>query len=47
MHRKWCGKPCCDCNGPCALDELIPCSLDCEYLGPKGHFKVIYYAVFG
>ena len=36
MHKDWCGKPCTDCAHPCSLDESIPCSPDCEYLGPNG-----------
>ena len=36
MHKGWCGKPCCDCEHPCALDESIPCSPDCECLGENG-----------
>lgn len=33
-HPKWCGKPCSKCAHPCALDESIPCSPDCEELDP-------------
>ena len=36
MHKDWCGNPCCDCRSPCALDESIPCSPDCECLGENG-----------
>lgn len=36
MHKDWCGKPCCECENPCALDETIPCSPDCEHLGENG-----------
>lgn len=36
MHKDWCGKPCCDCQSPCELDKSIPCSPDCECLGPNG-----------
>lgn len=36
MHNNWCGKPCCDCNNPCQLDESISCSPDCEFLGESG-----------
>ena len=35
-HKDWCGKPCVICSSPCALDECIPCSLDCENLLPDG-----------
>lgn len=36
MHKDWCGKPCCDCKNPCNLDESIPCSPDCKFLGANG-----------
>lgn len=36
MHKDWCGKPCCDCENPCKLDEILPCSPDCECLGRNG-----------
>lgn len=36
MHKLWCGKPCCDCEHPCFLDEQISCSPDCPELGPEG-----------
>ena len=36
MHKNWCGKACCDCKNPCKLDESIPCSPDCEFLGENG-----------
>lgn len=36
MHKEWCGRACCDCDSPCRLDEEIPCSPDCEYLGANG-----------
>lgn len=36
MHKDWCGKPCCDCEHPCRLDESISCSPDCELLGENG-----------
>lgn len=36
MHKKWCGKPCSDCESPCKLDAIIPCSPDCEFLGKNG-----------
>ena len=35
-HAEWCGKPCCDCEDPCWLDESMPCSPSCENLGPDG-----------
>lgn len=35
-HKNWCGKPCCECETSCALDEAIPCSPDCEALNPDG-----------
>lgn len=36
MHEEWCGKECGECKNPCALDESIPCSPDCENLGKNG-----------
>lgn len=36
MHKGWCGKACSDCKNPCGLDEKIPCSPDCEFLGEDG-----------
>ena len=36
MHKDWCGKACSDCIHQCKLDESIPCSPDCEYLGLNG-----------
>lgn len=36
MHKRWCGKPCCDCVDPCALDESMPCSPDCPALNEDG-----------
>lgn len=39
-HKLWCGKPCCDCEHPCKLDEQIPCSPDCPNLNPDGSRKV-------
>jgi len=36
MHKLWCGNSCADCENPCALDESIPCSPDCENLGEDG-----------
>ena len=36
MHKDWCGKTCADCAHPCSLDESMPCSPDCEHLGPNG-----------
>lgn len=36
MHKKWCGKSCSDCKTSCSLDESIPCSPDCEFLGEDG-----------
>lgn len=38
MIRGWCGKPCAECTNPCALDERIPCSPDCECLGEHGEY---------
>lgn len=35
-HKDWCGKPCCECKQPCMLDEIMPCSPDCELLGENG-----------
>ena len=35
-HVNWCGKPCDECAHPCRLDELIPCSPDCENLNEDG-----------
>ena len=34
--QEWCGRPYAQCNNPCALDESIPCSPDCELLKPDG-----------
>ena len=36
MHKNWCGNPCSECENPCALDESIPCSPDCDCLGENG-----------
>ena len=36
MHKDWCGKPCSECKKSCSLDESIPCSPDCEFLGGDG-----------
>ena len=36
MHRDWCGKECSICMEPCAIDELILCSLDCPNLSLDG-----------
>lgn len=36
MHKDWCGMPCCHCPSPCSLDESMPCSPDCEFLGENG-----------
>ena len=36
MHELWCGKPCCDCETSCEIDEEIPCSPDCEALNEDG-----------
>lgn len=41
MHKDWCGKTCADCAHPCFLDESIPCSPDCEHLGPNGETSCI------
>jgi len=35
-HIKWCGNPCAECNDPCALDQSMPCSPDCENLTSEG-----------
>jgi hypothetical protein len=35
-HNNWCGKPCGECENPCALDESMPCSPDCEVLNKDG-----------
>lgn len=35
-HKDWCGKPCSDCANPCALDEAMSCSPDCEGLTLEG-----------
>ena len=35
-HMDWCGKPCGDCEDPCALDKGMPCSPDCGNLLPYG-----------
>lgn len=32
-HPEWCGKPCAECEKPCALDENMPCSPDCDEFG--------------
>ena len=39
MDKRWCGKPCSECTTPCALDESMPCSPDCEMLGENGEPK--------
>lgn len=36
MHKNWCGKLCSDCTTSCALDESMPCSPDCAFLGANG-----------
>ena len=36
MHKEWCGKSCADCATSCRLDESMPCSPDCEFLGENG-----------
>lgn len=36
MHSLWCGKECEICKTSCVLDESIPCSPDCEFLGKDG-----------
>ena len=36
MHNEWCGNRCSECGKPCAADEKIPCSPDCELLGEYG-----------
>ena len=40
MHRGWCGEKCSDCGKFCRLDEVIPCSPDCENLTENGYIKV-------
>lgn len=35
-HMNWCGMPCCYCPNPCALDQSMPCSPDCEHMNPDG-----------
>lgn len=35
-HAEWCGKPCCECINPCWIDQMLPCSPDCENLQPDG-----------
>lgn len=40
-HKDWCGKSCADCENPCALDENMPCSPDCENLNPDGTRAVL------
>lgn len=35
-HKNWCGFSCSDCPSGCALDEIIPCSPDCEGLNADG-----------
>lgn len=40
-HREWCGRACSDCEHPCALDEKIPCSPDCENLFSNGERNVL------
>ncbi len=37
--KQWCGKECSECKG-CKLDEMIPCSPDCENLTEDGKIKV-------
>lgn len=37
--KQWCGKECSECNG-CKLDEMIPCSPDCENLTEDRKIKV-------
>lgn len=37
--KQWCGKDCGECKG-CELDEMIPCSPDCENLTEDGKIKV-------
>lgn len=39
-HKDWCGKPCAECENPCKLDESIPCSPDCGYLGSNGELHL-------
>lgn len=38
MINGWCGARCSECANPCRLDEKIPCSPDCEFLGEHGEF---------
>ncbi|KNZ70313.1 hypothetical protein Tfer_0873 [Thermincola ferriacetica] len=35
-HKDWCGEDCSICKTSCGLDEAIPCSPDCDNLGPNG-----------
>jgi len=35
-HQEWCGSPCSECSHPCFLDEILPCSPDCENLRLDG-----------
>lgn len=39
-HNDWCGKPCAVCEHPCKLDESMPCSPDCDNLGPNGELRL-------
>ncbi|MBU3173317.1 hypothetical protein [Clostridium estertheticum] len=34
-HSQWCGKECCECENPCALDQKMGCSPDCAEIDPK------------
>ena len=36
MHSEWCGKSCAECASPCAADQEMPCSPNCEMLGEDG-----------
>ena len=38
-HKDWCGRTCAECVLPCRLDESIPCSPDCPYLGKNGEMN--------
>ena len=38
-HKDWCGRTCAECILPCSLDESLPCSPDCPYLGKNGETK--------
>jgi len=39
-HIDWWGEECGDCVNPCALDESMPCSPNCESLAQDGSRNV-------